>query len=86
MARLGTKDTELDAVNLARQSFPDTYVANGYVDVLSVSVIRSTGGIHGDRVIAFVTPPVAEVDTEIDFRFLEFCVASDPLLASAVEA
>ena len=72
-------------MNLARQSFPSTYVANGYVDVLSVARIRSTGKIHGDRVMAFITPPVAEVDTEIDFKFLEFCVASDPLLASFVE-
>ena len=85
LARLGMKDTELDAVNLARQSFPNTYVANGYVDVLSVARIRLTGKIHGDRVMAFITPPVAEVDTEIDFKFLEFCVASDPLLASSVE-
>ena len=85
LARLGRKDTALDAVNLARQSFPNTYVANGYVDVLSVAAIRSTGNIHGDRVMAFVTPPVAEVDTENDFKFLEFCVANDPLLASSVE-
>ena len=85
LARLGMRDTALDAVNLARQSFPNTYVANGYVDVLSVARIRSTGKIHGDRVMAFITPAAVEVDTEMDFEYLEFCVARDPLLANSIE-
>ncbi|SVD83668.1 uncharacterized protein METZ01_LOCUS436522, partial [marine metagenome] len=77
LARLGRIDTALDAANLGRQSFPNTYLANGYVDVLSVAFIRSSGSLHGDRVMAFITPPVVEVDTELEFKFLEFCVAND---------
>ncbi len=50
-----------------------------------MAFIRSTGLIHGDRAMAFITPPAVEVDTEMDFKFLEFRVASDPLLASSVE-
>ncbi len=84
LARLGMTDTALDTANRARQSFPDTYVANGYVDVLSVAFIRSTGLLHGDRVMAFITPPAVEVDSENDFKFLEFCVADDPLFARLV--
>ncbi len=85
LATLGLVDLTLDTVNLARQSFPATFIANGYVDVLSVAFIRSTGLLHGDRVMAFVTPPAVEVDREIDFEFLEFRVAQDPLLTKPVE-
>jgi len=84
LAPLGMVDTALDAANLGRQGFPVTYMANGYVDVLSVRFIRSNGLLHGDRVMAFITPPAAEVDTEMDFGFLEYRVASDPSLASSV--
>ena len=85
LTRLGTTDTSLDSANLARQSFPHTFVGNGYVDVLSVALIRSTGLLHGDRVRAFITPPAVEVDTETDFDYLEFCVANDPMLANLVK-
>jgi CMP-N,N'-diacetyllegionaminic acid synthase len=64
--------TALDGANDARQQFPDTYHANGYVDVLSSSFIRKTGLIHGDKVKPFVTPSVVEIDTEEDFSHLEY--------------
>lgn len=69
--RLGADNTELDAANNARQEFPPTYVANGYVDVLSTRFIRKMQLIHGDHVVPFVTPVVGEVDTEDDFVNLE---------------
>jgi N-acylneuraminate cytidylyltransferase len=85
LAPLGMVERALDTANLARQGFPTTYVANGYVDVLSVRFIRSTGLMHGDRVMAFLTPPAVEVDTEMDFQLLEYCVANDPSLVSPVK-
>ena len=70
--RLGVSDTALDAANDARQKFPKTYQANGYVDVLSTSFIRESGLIHGDQVIPFVTPRAFEVDEEEDLLYLQF--------------
>jgi len=72
LKRLGSNSTALDASNNARQQFPTTYQANGYVDVLSSHFIRSNGLIHGDWVMPFVTPTVIEVDTIDDFDQLEF--------------
>ena len=69
LKRLGADSTELDAANSARQQFPATYQANGYVDVLSPHFIRSHGLIHGNWVIPFMTPSVVEVDTSEDFDF-----------------
>jgi CMP-N,N'-diacetyllegionaminic acid synthase len=81
LRRLGCDDTALDAANNARQQFPATYQANGYVDVLSPAFIRRTGLIHGDFVMPFITPSVVEVDTEDDFAHLEFQLGRAPEIA-----
>lgn len=78
LKRVGCDSTALDAANNARQQFPDTYQANGYVDVLSTAFIRKSGLIHGDFVLPFVTPAVVEVDSEEDFAHLEFQLARIP--------
>jgi CMP-N-acetylneuraminic acid synthetase len=52
--------------------YPDTYWANGYVDVLRVSYILKEKRIHGDKVMAYVTPPVVDIDSLEDFKYLEF--------------
>ncbi len=76
--RVGAESTALDAANNARQQFPATYQANGYVDVLSTQFIRANGLIHGDWVLPFITPTVVEVDTEDDFALLEYQLARNP--------
>jgi CMP-N,N'-diacetyllegionaminic acid synthase len=80
LKKLGTNNTSLDSANCARQDFPKTYIANGYVDVLSVSFITENNLLHGDRVIPFITPEVVEVDTWYDFEHLEFQLSKNPNL------
>jgi N-acylneuraminate cytidylyltransferase len=80
--RVGSDDTALDSANNARQQFPKTYQANGYVDILSTSFIRAKGLIHGDWVLPFITPSVLEVDTEDDFFQLEYQLSCLPDIAS----
>jgi CMP-N,N'-diacetyllegionaminic acid synthase len=82
LKRLGSDDTALDSANNARQQFPNTYVANGYVDVLSSAFVRQTGLLHGDHVLPFITPTVVEVDTEDDFAHLEYQLARAPIITS----
>lgn len=72
LKRLGADSTDLDSANNARQQFPSTYQANGYVDVLSSKFIRQNGLLHGDHVIPHITNTVVEVDTMDDFAQLEF--------------
>jgi len=84
LKRLGSDSTALDAANDARQAFPKTYIPNGYVDVLSTAFIREFRLLHGDHVIPFVTPTVAEVDTEDDFDFLEYQLTREPTLSTCL--
>jgi len=81
LQRVGANSTALDAANNARQQFPKTYQANGYVDVLSTAFIRKAGLIHGDHVQPFITPQVTEVDNENDFAHLEFQLTRAPEIA-----
>jgi CMP-N,N'-diacetyllegionaminic acid synthase len=67
-----TGNSDIEAANQARQTFKKTYHANGYVDIIRVSYVLQNAKLHGDNVLAFVTPLVVEVDTADDFEFLEF--------------
>jgi N-acylneuraminate cytidylyltransferase len=75
LKKIGTNDSSLDSANSARQDFPKTYMANGYVDVLSIPFITQNKLLHGDKVVPFITPEVVEVDTFYDFEHLEFQLA-----------
>jgi CMP-N,N'-diacetyllegionaminic acid synthase len=68
-------DTQTDA-NAPRQSFPDTYQANGYVDVLSTEFIIKNKQIHGKNILPFITKPAFEVDTIDDFTYLEYLASN----------
>ena len=84
LMQIASTNTDLDAANAARQSFPDTYVANGYVDVLSTDFINSSGSIHGNSVLPFVTIQVGEIDTEEDFNNLEIQLKNSPQFVDAI--
>ena len=78
LRRVGSDSMELDSANNARQMFPKTFTANGYVDVLSTRFIRESGSLHGSHVMPFITPSVTEVDTEDDFRYMEYQIEKSP--------
>jgi len=82
LKRVGEDTTALDIANNARQQFPSTYQANGYVDVLSTQFIRENGLIHGDSVLPFITPVVVEVDTDDDFAHLEYQLSRTPEIST----
>lgn len=84
LRRVASDSTELDIANNARQQFPITYVANGYVDVLSTAFIRKASLIHGNHVLPFISPVAVEVDTEEDFALLEFELCKHPELAQRI--
>ncbi len=74
----------LDIANNPRQRFKKTYQANGYVDVIETEYVIESNMLHGDHVIAFVTPYVAEVDTVDDFDYLEYLVAKEPAIVNTL--
>jgi N-acylneuraminate cytidylyltransferase len=73
-----------DKANLPRQSFPKTYVANGYVDVLDPNYILKEDKLHGDKILAFETPVVTEVDSSEDLEYLEWQITKQPHLIKTV--
>jgi len=64
-------DTKMDS-NAPRQSFPDTFQANGYVDVLDTKFIMENQEIHGKKILPFITDTAYEVDSIEDFDYLEY--------------
>jgi N-acylneuraminate cytidylyltransferase len=70
LMKIFTNSRDIEQSNMARQSFPATYSPNGYVDILSTDFIQSENKIHGDRVKAFITERVTEVDDASDLKFL----------------
>ena len=79
---VGSSSFALDAFNDPRQRFEKTYQANGYVDVIKTEYVIENNKLHGDHVMAFVTPRVAEVDTIDDFDYLEYLVAKGPMIVN----
>lgn len=61
-----------DGHHLGRQNVEHTYVPNGYVDIVKVETIVGTSTLHGDRILAFETDHVVEIDTIEDFEYLEY--------------
>tara|TARA_B110000438_G_scaffold288301_1_gene321577 strand:- start:421 stop:1068 length:648 start_codon:yes stop_codon:yes gene_type:complete len=81
LRQIGAETTALDHANAPRQNFPVTYLANGYVDVLSTEFIRENGLLHGDQVMPFITSLALEVDVPADFALLEYHLELNPDLS-----
>ena len=73
---------DIDAANLPRQTYEKTYVANGYVDIIRSSFVIENEKVFGNRVIAYITPGITDIDTLEDFEYLEYKAAKDHTLVS----
>lgn len=81
---VGSNSFALDTFNAPRQKFNKTYQANGYVDVIKTKYVIENKKLHGDHVIAFITPYVVEVDILNDFDYLEYLVAKEPAIVNSL--
>ena len=61
-----------DDANMPRQTFPDVYVPNGYIDIIKSNTILSDGLLLGNKMLVFKTPICHEIDTIEDFKYLEY--------------
>lgn len=66
----------LDYANSPRQSFPTTYIPNGYVDILKTDYIMKHKQIHGTKMIGYIVPETIDIDYEQDFCELQRNVSS----------
>jgi CMP-N-acetylneuraminic acid synthetase len=61
-----------DSHFLGRQNVESTYIPNGYIDIIKVDVIKKSDTLHGDKILAFETESVIEIDTIEEFEYLEY--------------
>ncbi len=71
-------DPRPEYYNLPRQAFATAYHPNGYVDIIRTDYVKKNNRLHGPRILGFVTPRVAEVDTIEDFNYLEYQIGRSP--------
>jgi N-acylneuraminate cytidylyltransferase len=77
LACLCNQSHDVEHTSLGRQHFPKTYEPNAYVDVLKTDFILQNKKIHGDRVRAFHTPRVIDIDNQEDFDIASFLAMKD---------
>lgn len=65
-------DLTPEKINMPRQSFPPTYISNGYVDILKTDFIKKNNKLHGDNMLIFESPFCSQIDNIEDFDFLQF--------------
>jgi CMP-N,N'-diacetyllegionaminic acid synthase len=80
MKSVYTQSFDIETANSPRQMFKTTYDANGYVDIIRTSYVCANKKIHGDKVIAYITPRAFEVDSPDDFEYLEYILYRNPVL------
>jgi len=76
--RICNGESNIEGSNAARQVFPVTYEANGYIDIVRSEMIVNHNLIHGNRVKAFITNTSHEIDEISDVDFLEFLIKKYP--------
>lgn len=63
------KGTSVDG---PRQGYPETYIPNGYVDIVRPDVFMNEKSLHGDKIFPFITDFAPEIDTIDDFYYIEY--------------
>lgn len=72
LSRIFDQGTDLDESNFSRQSYPTTYDANGYVDVVRSQLIIEENLLHGNRVLPFLTEATNEIDEKGDIDKVQY--------------
>ena len=60
---------DIEYYNFPRQLLPNTYIPNGYVDIIKPKTIKETNSLHGDKIKAFITEQTADIDSIEDLIF-----------------
>lgn len=66
-----------EQANQPRQSFPTTYVANGYIDIFKASNLQEFQSIHGPEIQSFITETAVEVDSLHELEVLRLLAESN---------
>ena len=61
---------DVEISNLPKEIFRETYIPNGYVDIVNTSEIIENNNIHGQNILSFITPIVSEIDSIEEFEYI----------------
>ena len=71
------KDFDLNKLNYPRQSYEQTYVPNGLIDIISKKNLIVNKTTHHQKTLAFITDQIyADIDTEIDLIWAKFLISN----------
>lgn len=57
-----------ESYNLPRQHFEDSYIPNGYIDIVRPKVLLETNLLHGPKMKLWETEEVPDIDTEQELK------------------
>lgn len=66
-----------DYTNLPRQTFPQAYTPNGYVDICKLSTLEKYSTAFGTKIIPYITNHLIDVDTLTEFKLLDFQLSTE---------
>ena len=69
-------ESRTEYYNLPRQTFPQTYIPNGYVDIVLSSTIKCNT-LHGDKFLGYVVDKVPDIDDLEDLAYAKSCLNED---------
>ena len=58
--------------NLPKEMFKETYIPNGYIDIVKTSELIKNKNIHGENILAFISPLVNEIDSIEEFEYISY--------------
>ena len=71
MKPLLSSNLAVEFYNLPRQAFEETYVPNGYVDIVQPNIFMSSNILHGDNILLYKTQEIVDIDTIEDFNLAD---------------
>ena len=74
-------NSNIEPYNAPRQNFPNTYLPNGYVDIIRPKILKETGMLHGNKILLYLTEKIADIDDVSDLKYAEELLKSKKYLS-----
>ena len=63
---------DFELSNQPKEIFRETYIPNGYVDIINSSEVINSKNIHGEYILGFKSPTVTEIDSIEEFEYISY--------------
>lgn len=67
----------VEGTNYPRQQYPDAYIPNGYIDIVTPTQVLERSLLHGENILSFQSPYCVEVDHQDDLDYLNYKISKD---------